>query len=246
MSIAIGGNDRMYNDSQSRFSKRNRDFESDAYSERESYMKRDKRHVVRLNTSLQPPGYTDFSFSKQESLVKSEYSFDTGRNRHGDEESYIGDESQENYSKFYKSEASYIVTQEEIEKLDWKDLCLKIIDKIEEYEESEDFKRPVTEQELGELWPEYQRIISYPIDLTSIRAKMYEGEYVGVGNFEYDFRQIFANCKKFNEEGSGIVENSNFLEEKFDRMFKPVKKRFGEIKKFMDANIRITMDGFNF
>ena len=129
--------------------------------------------------------------------------------------------------------------------MDWKDWCLNIIDKIEEYEESEDFKLPVTKEDFGEYWEDYRKIITYPIDLSTVRAKIYEGDYISVGSYEYDMRKIFDNCKKFNEPGSQIYENANFLDQIFNRLFKPVKKKFGEKKNLKEAGIRITIGGID-
>ena len=127
--------------------------------------------------------------------------------------------------------------------MDWKDCCLKVLDRIEEYDESEDFKKPVTKEDLGEFWEDYRSIITYPIDLTSIRAKIYDGDYAGVGNFEFDMRKVFDNCKKFNDPNSQIYENANTLEDVFNKLFKPVKKKFGESKKLKEAGIKISVGG---
>lgn len=86
-------------------------------------------------------------------------------------------------------------------------------------------------------------MITYPIDLTSIRLKIFEGEYAGVGNFEFDMRKLFDNCKKFNDPSSGIYENAEMLEDIFNKIFRPIKKKFGENKKLEQAGIRITLDG---
>lgn len=127
--------------------------------------------------------------------------------------------------------------------MDWKDCCLKVLDRIEEYDESEDFKKPVTKEDLGEFWEDYRSIITYPIDLTSIRAKIYDGDYAGVGNFEFDMRKVFDNCKKFNDPNSQIYENANTLEDVFNKLFKPIKKKFGESKKLKEAGIKISVGG---
>ena len=127
--------------------------------------------------------------------------------------------------------------------MDWKDCCLTVIDRIEELEEADDFKRPVTKEDLGEFWDEYKATITYPVDLTSVRAKIYEGEYAGVGNFEFDMRKLFDNCKKFNDPNSGIYENAIVLEDLFQKLFRPVNKTFGENKKLKDAGIKISIGG---
>eukprot|EP00345_Euplotes_harpa_P007530 CAMPEP_0168330718 /NCGR_PEP_ID=MMETSP0213-20121227/7905_1 /TAXON_ID=151035 /ORGANISM="Euplotes harpa, Strain FSP1.4" /LENGTH=294 /DNA_ID=CAMNT_0008334357 /DNA_START=2692 /DNA_END=3573 /DNA_ORIENTATION=- len=228
--------------------KRINDFESDAMSEQYSMHRNQMgkknssgRHVIKLNTLI-APGITNPSASNQnESLYKSEISYgsdyiERGNKRRryaGDaDESYIENESQIG-----------IVEDDDYDNMDWKDCCLRIIDKIEEFDESEDFKLPVTKEDYGEYWEEYKAIITYPIDLASIRAKIYEGEYVGVGNFEFDMRKVFDNCKKFNEPGSTIYENAVMLEDVFSKIFKPIKKKFGESKKLKEAGISITMGG---
>ena len=93
-------------------------------------------------------------------------------------------------------------------------------------EEAEAFKKPVTQEDLGgpEQWENYQAQITYPIDLCTIRLKIFEGDYAGVGNFEFDMIKLFDNCKKFNDPDSAIYENAETLEEMFTKMFKQVKK----------------------
>jgi hypothetical protein len=201
------------------------------------------RNMIRLR----PFNATDNSYSKiNESLHKSEYSYDSAARKRKkyyerDDMSFADNDSQFNISKY--SCLTSIVEPLDIENSDWKDACLKVLDRIEEYEEADDFKLPVTKEDLGEFWDDYQKLINYPIDLASIRAKIFEGEYAGVGNFEFDMRKIYDNCKKFNDPHSGIYENSNMLENIFTKLFKPVKKMFGEGLKLNEAGIRISVGG---
>ena len=106
-------------------------------------------------------------------------------------------------------------------------------------DEAEPFKKPVTQEDLGglEQWENYQAHITYPIDLCTIRLKIFEGEYVGVGNFEFDKIKLFDNCKKFNDPKSDIYDNAESLEDMFTKMFKSVKKRFIEKSEIDDFQI---------
>jgi len=78
---------------------------------------------------------------------------------------------------------------------------------MEEFEESEDFRQPVTKEEVGEeYWGTYCELIDYHVDFNTIKYRILEGECKGVNNFEYDMRKVFANCKKFNDPSSSIYE----------------------------------------
>lgn len=213
--------------------------------------RRGGKNIIKLKTFQ---NVTDHSLSKiGESLYKSELSLSDHRSiKRGkyydrDDTSYIDNQSQLNIGKLKTVSSLFLnlslVEEEDYENMDWKDCCLKVLDRIEEYDESEDFKKPVTKEDLGEFWEDYRSIITYPIDLTSIRAKIYDGDYAGVGNFEFDMRKVFDNCKKFNDPNSQIYENANTLEDVFNKLFKPIKKKFGESKKLKEAGIKISVGG---
>lgn len=215
------------------------DYDSEIMSEHYSTTKGQKRKTEGKNALKlkQIPGMNATEQSKSR-IDESEYSFETEQ-RHKRKKYYDKDDN-----SFLENESQLnIVAEEDYEGMDWKDCCLKVLDRIEEYEEADDFRKPLTKEELGEFWDEYRAIISYPIDLTSIRAKIYEGEFAGVGNFEFDMRKVFDNCKKFNDPNSGIYENANMLEEVFNKLFRPVKKRFGENKKLKEAGINLSIGG---
>jgi hypothetical protein len=204
---------------------------SEYQSTNRNKLRKKQNTKIKLKTGF---GVTDGSQSK---IGESAYSMgsDFKKNKYYEkdaDESFADNESQLN-----------ILEEENFDNLDWKECCLRVIDKIEEMEESEDFKRPVTKEDLGEFWGEYQKVITYPVDLTSIRAKIYEGEYAGVGNFEFDMVKIFDNCKLFNDPNSQIYECATIIEDKFHKLFKPIKKKFGENKKLQDAGIRISIGG---
>ena len=45
------------------------------------------------------------------------------------------------------------------------------------HEEAGAFLRPVSEEDLGEYYEEYVKVISYPMDFGTMKAKMVEREY---------------------------------------------------------------------
>lgn len=128
--------------------------------------------------------------------------------------------------------------------MSWPDACLKVLSKIEEYEESEDFKNPVTREEVGdEWWKAYCETIDYHVDFTTIRYKVLECECKGVSQFEYDMKKVFSNCKKFNEPNSEIYNSATFCERLFQRLFRAVKKKFNEGEKLREAGINLSIGG---
>lgn len=118
--------------------------------------------------------------------------------------------------------------------------------KLEEYEESEDFRNPVTREEVGEeFWKAYCSIIDYHVDFTTIRYKILEGECKGVSHFEKDMKTVFSNCKKFNEPRSEIYSCAVFCEKLFHKLLKPIKKKFGNGDQLRDHEIHLNIGGMN-
>ncbi|KAL4792123.1 Bromodomain-containing protein [Aspergillus venezuelensis] len=64
--------------------------------------------------------------------------------------------------------------------------------------------------------PTYHSIIKKPMDLSTVSAKLQQGQYENAKDFENDIRQIFKNCYKFNLPGDPTYLAGEKCEEIFD------------------------------
>lgn len=70
------------------------------------------------------------------------------------------------------------------------------------------------------LYPDYYEVIQHPIDMTSIENNIKNDKYGTLDDVVGDFRLMFANCRKYNEEGSNIFEDANVLERALNEKLK--------------------------
>lgn len=69
-------------------------------------------------------------------------------------------------------------------------------------------------------YPDYYDIIKHPIDMISIRHNIEADKYGTLDDVVGDFRLMFANCRKYNQEGSRIYEDANILERALNEKLK--------------------------
>lgn len=69
-------------------------------------------------------------------------------------------------------------------------------------------------------YPDYYDIIQHPIDMMTIRHNIEDDKYGTLDDVVGDFRLMFANCRKYNEEGSRIYEDANILERALNEKLK--------------------------
>lgn len=70
------------------------------------------------------------------------------------------------------------------------------------------------------LYPDYYEVIQHPIDMNTIEMNIKTDRYGTLDDVVGDFRLMFANCRKYNEEGSIIYEDSNILERALNEKLK--------------------------
>ena len=61
------------------------------------------------------------------------------------------------------------------------------------------------------MYPTYAYIVEYPIDLSTIKARLENRFYRRVTAVQYDVRYIYTNACKFNQEGSDIVRHASII-----------------------------------
>lgn len=71
---------------------------------------------------------------------------------------------------------------------------------------------PFLEKPSKKLYPDYYTIIQHPIDMTAILKNIENDRYGTVDDIVGDYRLMFNNCRKYNEENSMIYDDANMLE----------------------------------
>ncbi|XP_055636665.1 protein polybromo-1 isoform X2 [Toxorhynchites rutilus septentrionalis] len=83
------------------------------------------------------------------------------------------------------------------------------------------------------LYPDYYQVIQHPMDMTTIESNMKSDRYGTLDDVVGDYRLMFSNCRKYNEEGSVIYEDANILEKALNeklKEFSSISKRFSTPK----------------
>lgn len=96
--------------------------------------------------------------------------------------------------------------------------CRMLIDELEEQEESWPFLLPVNTKQ----FPTYRKIIRWPMDLSTVKKKLIDGQYKSREDFCSDIRLIFNNCETFNEDDSPVGKAGHGMRTYFET-------RWGEI-----------------
>lgn len=61
------------------------------------------------------------------------------------------------------------------------------------------------------LYPSYAYVVEYPIDLSTIKARLDNRFYRRITAVQYDVRYIYTNACKFNEPKSTIVRYASII-----------------------------------
>lgn len=89
--------------------------------------------------------------------------------------------------------------------------CLKFLDYFARIPQMKPFLFPV----IG--YPNYQRIVKHPIDMQTIRAKIFKQGYETLSDFKTDIDLIWSNCYLFNPPDSEVVEMAKQMQLLFDQ-----------------------------
>ena len=101
----------------------------------------------------------------------------------------------------------------------------KIFEAVEEDPLSYDFLTPVDYVALNIL--DYPKIITHPMDLGTVKKKLYNYSYPSMKEFLDDINLIWKNCRTYNQPGSDIVKMANHCEKIFN---KQLEKQFKNYK----------------
>lgn len=62
------------------------------------------------------------------------------------------------------------------------------------------------------MYPDYYEVITDPMDMNTIEAKIKAEKYQTESELIRDFKLMFSNCRRYNEVGSTIYEDAVTLE----------------------------------
>merc|ERR1712157_125695 len=74
------------------------------------------------------------------------------------------------------------------------------------------------EKPCSQTYPDYYVIIQHPIAINDILGKCIECEYEYVQDFIQDWELLFSNARRYNEEGSWVVEDACKMEMELYRL----------------------------
>ncbi|CAO2597352.1 Bromodomain adjacent to zinc finger domain protein 2B [Lemmus lemmus] len=92
-------------------------------------------------------------------------------------------------------------------------LCSAILNEMETHEDAWPFLLPVNLK----LVPGYKKVIKKPMDFSTIREKLNNGQYVSIETFALDVRLVFDNCETFNEDDSDIGRAGHRMRKYFEK-----------------------------
>ncbi|KAH9420477.1 Protein polybromo-1 [Dermatophagoides pteronyssinus] len=75
---------------------------------------------------------------------------------------------------------------------------------------------PFMEKPSRKLYPDYYDVIERPIDMKTIESKIRNNLYESETALVNDFRLMFSNCRRYNEDGSLIYQDADRLEQIMD------------------------------
>ena len=116
----------------------------------------------------------------------------------------------------------------------WIEGFASLLGKISARKDAEFFHDPVPWEELGLF--DYLQVIQQPMDLSTVRTKLFSGEYKSVIEAADDMRLIFSNAMTYNLPGSKVYNCAKSLGNVFENNFNQLQRKVAENKK-KPANI---------
>ncbi|KAM5280261.1 bromodomain adjacent to zinc finger domain protein 2B isoform 2-T2 [Ctenodactylus gundi] len=99
-------------------------------------------------------------------------------------------------------------------------LCSMILTEMETHEDAWPFLLPVNLK----LVPGYKKVIKKPMDFSTIREKLSNGQYPNLETFAVDVRLVFDNCETFNEDDSDIGRAGHSMRKYFEKKWTDIFK----------------------
>ncbi|KAK8745940.1 hypothetical protein OTU49_017190 [Cherax quadricarinatus] len=99
---------------------------------------------------------------------------------------------------------------------------------------TEDGRQPIVafiEKPAKRNYPDYYEVITQPIDMETIEGKIKGDRYASEEDLIADFKLMFRNCQKYNEEGSIIYTDATILEKVLIEKIRELNQGDGNIIK---------------
>ncbi|XP_051998007.1 bromodomain adjacent to zinc finger domain protein 2B isoform X2 [Xyrauchen texanus] len=100
-------------------------------------------------------------------------------------------------------------------------MCRLLLGELERHQDSWPFLTPVNPKSV----PGYHKIIKKPMDLSTIRDKLTNSQYLNLETFIIDVNLVFDNCEKFNEDNSDIGRAGHTMRRFFQRRWTEMLKQ---------------------
>lgn len=95
-------------------------------------------------------------------------------------------------------------------------ICLHITDELINSPCGQFFNRPVDPENDGV--PDYFKVISYPMDLSTVRSKLERKYYRKINDWMNDVNKIWENAIRFNGENSYITFLAKLMKQRFIKL----------------------------
>ena len=96
-------------------------------------------------------------------------------------------------------------------------ICVKFINYLLLRKDIKPFEQPVPHDD--HIAPHYYEIILHPMDVSTVRNKLYAGSYSNISEFKEDIDLIWSNCRTYNPASSEIVKSANLIENEFNKLW---------------------------
>ncbi|XP_042566548.1 bromodomain adjacent to zinc finger domain protein 2B isoform X3 [Clupea harengus] len=100
-------------------------------------------------------------------------------------------------------------------------LCRMLLAELESHPDAWPFLTPVNSKTV----PGYRKVIRKPMDLSTIREKLANNQYLNLETFIIDVNLIFDNCEKFNEDNSEIGRAGHNMRKFFEKRWPELLKQ---------------------
>lgn len=99
--------------------------------------------------------------------------------------------------------------------------CLVLVKHLMKHQHAWPFNTPVDPVALK--IPDYFDFVKHPMDFSTIRGNLENGEYTSVDEFHSDMQLVFTNCFAYNKPGTDIAVMAEAVKEAYDTQFTKLK-----------------------
>ena len=112
----------------------------------------------------------------------------------------------------------------------------KVVDFLFKQDIAEPFREPVDWKTMG--LPDYPKIVHYPMDLGTIKARLMNGEYRTMYDVLFDIAAIWKACRLFNAPDREVYKYAMKLQEMCNRQIDKIYDDYFELNKEASNKIK--------